>query len=444
MPYQNLLRSLSFLENLIRHRISQDLPQKEGQPQVPGELQPPIFSQEEGSTFTEFVLSQNLSVDELVVLLLALTPHIYPHFLNSIVSEYLPEGGDYPAFGGVKGTNHRGTIPTGETALYILAGHDLTRRFEVQLFFTEDHFFAQQNILHLETVKHGEPAMSGRLLLDDDYIDLFTIGKRNIPKLSTKFPAQQISTKMSWNDLVLHPHTHAQIRDLETWIKHNETLMYGWNMHNKLKPGYRALFYGPPGTGKTLTATLLGKYTEREVFRIDLSMVVSKYIGETEKNLSTLFDKARNKGWILFFDEADAIFGKRTNVRDAHDKYANQEVSYLLQQVEQYDGLTILASNFRDNIDDAFTRRFNAIIYFPKPKPAERLKLWEKAFPAEVSVQNIDWNHIAQKYDLTGSHIMNIVHYTCLQLLEKQTNVLDSHILVKSIRKEMAKEGKAS
>src|SRR6185436_18277436 len=134
-------------------------------------------------------------------------------------------------------------------------------------------------------------------------------------------------------DLVLHPNTFKHIREIENWLLYNDTL-WQWGIGKKLKPGYRALFHGPPGTGKTLTATLLGKYTGRPVFRIDLSRVVSKYIGETEKNLASLFDKAEHKDWILFFDEADALFGKRTEIRDAHDKYANQEVSYLLQRIE--------------------------------------------------------------------------------------------------------------
>src|SRR5690606_11585436 len=129
-----------------------------------------------------------------------------------------------------------------------------------------------------------------------------------------------------------------------------------WDMRQLIKPGYRTLFYGPPGTGKTLTAMLLGKEFQRNVFRIDLSQVVSKYIGETEKNLEKIFQRAANKEWILFFDEADALFGKRTSVKDAHDRYANQEVSYLLQRVEDFPGLVILASNYKNNIDKAFVR----------------------------------------------------------------------------------------
>jgi SpoVK/Ycf46/Vps4 family AAA+-type ATPase len=119
----------------------------------------------------------------------------------------------------------------------------------------------------------------------------------------------------------------------------------------------------------------------KDVFRIDLSMVVSKFIGETEKNLSQLFEHSKSKDWILFFDEADALFGKRTNIRDAHDKYANQEVAYLPQRIENHDGLVILASNFKANIDEAFIRRFQSVIYFPLPGPEERFGIWQKAFP---------------------------------------------------------------
>ena len=127
----------------------------------------------------------------------------------------------------------------------------------------------------------------------------------------------------------------------------------------------KILFIGAPGTGKKILASLIGQQSGIEVFRIDLSMIVSKYIGETEKNLELVFARAENKGWILFFDEADALFGKRTNIKDAHDKYANQEVAYLLQKIEDYNGLVILATNMKSNIDEAFTRRFQTIIRFP-------------------------------------------------------------------------------
>jgi SpoVK/Ycf46/Vps4 family AAA+-type ATPase len=204
------------------------------------------------------------------------------------------------------------------------------------------------------------------------------------------------------------------------------------------------LFHGSPGTGKTLTATLLGKYTGRKVFRIDLSTVVSKYIGETEKNLASLFDRAKNRQWILFFDEADALFGKRTSVKDSHDRYANQEVSYLLQRVEEFDGLIILASNLKANLDEAFLRRFNAIIRFPFPKESERVMIWRKSFPENVQFENsLDLPEMLGKFELAGGSIINVVHHACLRMLARgPERIILLEDVLQGIRREVEKEGK--
>ncbi len=157
----------------------------------------------------------------------------------------------------------------------------------------------------------------------------------------------------------------GQLEEINTWITGHHTVMEKWNLKRILKPGYRSLFYGPPGTGKTLAATLLGKRNQMDVYRVDLSMIVSKYIGETEKNLARVFDLAENREWILFFDEADALFGKRTSTQTSNDRHANQEVAYLLQRIEDFPGTVILATNLRSNIDEAFSRRFQSTIFFP-------------------------------------------------------------------------------
>jgi len=171
-------------------------------------------------------------------------------------------------------------------------------------------------------------------------------------------------------------------------------------------------------------------------------MVVSKFIGETEKNLANLFDRAENKDWILFFDEADALFGKRTGIRDAHDKYANQEVSYLLQRVETYNGLVILASNFKSNIDEAFVRRFQSIIHFPMPKASERLLLWQKAFPEKLQLNGLNINTLAQKYELTGAAILNVVQFACLRTLERGDVHISDADVREGVVREFNKEGK--
>jgi SpoVK/Ycf46/Vps4 family AAA+-type ATPase len=285
--------------------------------------------------------------------------------------------------------------------------------------------------------------MSGRIILQQEYVDLFTTGIASRPTFGPDFPAKLLATKMDWKDLVLDSKTAESIQDIRIWLHHNPYYLKDWGMEKNTKPGYRTLFYGPPGTGKTLTATLLGKEFGLDVYRIDLSQVVSKYIGETEKNLEKVFKKAENKNWILFFDEADALFGKRSNVQNAHDKYANQEVSYLLQRVEDFPGLIILASNLKSNLDTAFIRRFNSIIHFPMPGLAERQKLWQSCLPSQAALaEDVDLTALARKYELSGSAIVSVIHYASLQTIHKNSKIISKRDLLEGIKKEYEKEEK--
>ena len=429
--------------NYLKLLISDRLRHHFGQEQDEELLDMPPPTLDDTTTLGQFIHHHQLNREETLLLLLSLVPHIYPGFFERIIQEQLPNGGDFPEFGGAKSATYRGFLPTGETVLFIFAGTDWAKRARLMYLFSPEHSLAKEKILTLEPVAPAEPRLSGRLVLDAEYVELFTTGHVSLPNLTMRFPAEHLTTQLEWNDLVLNEQTMAQVRELESWVKHNPTLLYDWGMIRKLKAGYRVLFTGPPGTGKTMTATLIGKSTKLNVFRIDLSMVVSKYIGETEKNLSTLFEKARHKNWILFFDEADALFGKRTNVRDAHDKYANQEVSFLLQQIENYPGLTILATNFKSNIDEAFTRRFHSIIEFPLPKAPERLLLWQNGFPPQLALaEDINLSQIAQKYELNGAEIMNIVQYCCIITLTEQKEVLTLENLLRGIKREYLKEGR--
>ncbi len=285
--------------------------------------------------------------------------------------------------------------------------------------------------------------MKAPLRLSDEYLSHFTTGEPRRPDFGAHFPARYIETQLTWGDLVLHPGTRRQIEEIGTWIGHGDTLMNDWGMAAKLRPGYRSLFYGPPGTGKTMTACLLGKSTGRDVYKVDLSLIVSKYIGETEKNLAKVFDQAQHKGWILFFDEADALFGKRSETKDAHDRYANQEVSFLLQRIETFDGIAILASNQRHNLDEAFTRRFESVIFFPIPRTEERLRLWQQAFSPKAQLDEaLDLEQIANAHALSGGSIMNVVRYASLQALKDGGTVIALDAVLQGIRREYAKEGK--
>ena len=256
------------------------------------------------------------------------------------------------------------------------------------------------------------------------------------------FPAKRLSTRLDWKDLVLDPYVLGEIGEIAAWLQHQNTIMDEWGLSKQLKRGYRSLFYGPPGTGKTLTACLLGKQMKRDVYRVDLSQVVSKYIGETEKNMANIFDQAENKDWILFFDEADALFGKRTATSDSKDRHANQEVAYLLQRVEDYSGVVILATNLKANMDIAFTRRFQTIIYFPAPNVEQRQQLWENSFKLVEKEEDVDFSIIANEYKITGGSIINVLRYCSLSALRRGSNAVSMDDIQEGIKRELKKEGK--
>ena len=392
-----------------------------------------------------FIQQNKLTQDDALLLLIGIIPHVEPGLFDQYIDQTLaavPDyKGEFPRIGGTRGKNSRFFLPTGETVLFLIAGEDLSKRLQVQQLFGAEHIFWEKKVLWLEDMQNGEPPMHGRLIISPDYADLLIYGKHTSPQFSINFPAKKIAPSKTSDekqrlptleDLIIPDEAKAQLDELKGWLSYNDVLMNQYGMKDRLKKGYRALFYGPPGTGKTFAAQILGNDLNKEVYRIDLSMVVSKYIGETEKNLELLFARAEDKGWILFFDEADALFGKRTNVRDAHDKYANQEVSYLLQRMEDYNGLVILATNMKNNIDEAFIRRFNLVLKFPFPDQNQRAIIWQKSLPKnavflkktiagdppEVKDEEADIPAAMKKYELTGGNIINIVQYTCIKAIE--------------------------
>ncbi|MBS1611289.1 MAG: ATP-binding protein [Bacteroidetes bacterium] len=260
------------------------------------------------------------------------------------------------------------------------------------------------------------------------------------PAFGPEFPARRIGSKQSWNDLILSNTTMQNLNDIQVWLQNRKHIADDPKLAKAVKPGYRALFYGPPGTGKTFTASLLGQKANLPVYCIDLSLVVSKYIGETEKNLETVFRVLENEDCILFFDEADSLFGKRTSVSSSNDRYANQEVSYLLQRLEDFKGLTILASNLKGNIDQAFTRRFNSIIYFNLPGKEERMRIWQQCEPQTLKyAPQVNLNMIADRFELSGATILNSVYYAYLNCKAKGKAQLETADIIDGIRKEYAK-----
>lgn len=391
----------------------------------------------------DLVQRLQLTEDEQLVLTMAYLPVSNPEFFDLLIAEVLPEGGEFVEFGGVRGQQFRGFIPTISTALFLLAGKNAEARANAYSIFLPGATLYKKGILLPDDHRPGEPITSSRLILSSDFSTLLLTGAMPAVQFGPDFPAKHITTRMEWEDLVLHPTTSDLINDVRIWMNFHEQAHSDPILSRKLKPGYKALFHGPSGTGKTLTAMLLGKHFSKEVYRIDLSQIVSKYIGETEKNLERIFQKAEHTNWILFFDEADSLFGKRSGVQSSHDKYANQEVSYLLQRIEDFSGLIILASNFKNNIDPAFIRRFHSIIHFPMPDAAYRLELWQKSSPGNTPyAAGVKLDEIAQRYELTGASILNIVHYSALKTISSNRKEIMHEDLMEGIRKELQKEDK--
>ncbi|WP_425636489.1 ATP-binding protein [Algoriphagus yeomjeoni] len=406
------------------------------------EIPAPTFEKESGS-YARLIQRINLSAEERFLLILAAVPHIKPQMLDMFMGKNQLTQQIFTEFGGRKGKNHNGFIPTGETVLFILAGSDLAKRFKYLGLLSQETTLFKEGHLKLSDTDPDDPYLNGTLTISRDTLQEITSGTVRKPDFSADFPAQLLETEMSWDDLVLNPHTEEELREIEIWLKHKDKLLQEWGMHKKLKPGFKALFYGPPGTGKTLTTTLLGQKLGLDVYRIDLSRMVSKYIGETEKNLAKIFDRAERKGWILFFDEADALFGKRTSVSDAHDRYANQEVSYLLQRIEDYDGMVILATNLKNNLDEAFMRRFQASVFFPMPQPEERKKLWKKGFPSNVELEDrIDLQDIARTYELSGGSIIQVIQHSLLMALDQESAQVKLGDIKEGVRREYHKMGR--
>ena len=438
---RDLERELDWFATVLDARLQAYFDPRSESPAVL-DMVPPDLSQSQ-SYYAQFVQHYELTSVERLVVILAIIPHIRPQLLDVLWTSNEATSRGFTEFGGLRSNGHGGFIPTGETAMFVIAGDVLDVRFAAAQLFEGDHVFAQHQILDLATVPVGEPQLSGALTISQDYLQWFTSGIERKPRFNSDFPARRIETDLDWDDLILPASVLEQLDEVRNWILYSHRLLQEWGMIRKLRPGYTSLFYGPPGTGKTLSACLLGKHCGCDVYRIDLSMVVSKYIGETEKNLARVFDMAEHKKWILFFDEADALFGKRVNTEDANDRYANQEVSFLLQRIEDFNGVVILSSNLRANIDNAFIRRFQSVVYFPIPKPGERYRIWQHAFSPKTQLESdIDLNRIAEKYELAGGTIMNVVRYSSLKALSRNDDTILLADVEEGIRREFLKEGR--
>jgi len=255
--------------------------------------------------------------------------------------------------------------------------------------------------------------------------------------------AQRLRLDAESDDLVVPDEVKRELGLVMAWLRHGATLMADWDVARRLGVGrsLACLFHGPPGTGKTLAARVLARTSGLDLYRVDLSQVVNKYIGETEKNLGRLFEEARSANALLFFDEADALFGKRTEVKDAHDRYANLETGFLLQRIEEHEGCVILATNLHRNMDEAFLRRIHVVAEFPIPGPAERLRIWDQHIPSRRT-DDVDLEFLAQRFAIAGGDIRNAVLTGVLLAADEGVVVGMAH-LVRGLWRELRKAGHA-
>lgn len=256
--------------------------------------------------------------------------------------------------------------------------------------------------------------------------------------------AKRIKPRYTWNDIILPQEKISLLKEISSMVKYKHVVYEEWGFGGKLAlgKGISALFHGEPGTGKTMACDIIAKELEMDLYKIDISTIISKYIGETEKNLNKIFTEAESSNAILFFDEADSIFGKRTEVKDSHDRYSNIEVSYLLQKIDEYNGIVVMATNYAQNIDEAFERRLHFSINFPFPDEESRLRIWKNIFPKAMPLgDDVDLELLAKKMEIAGGNIKNIALCAAFYAAENDKMVRMEHV-TRACKREYDKMGR--
>jgi hypothetical protein len=386
----------------------------------------PVPLQWSDGAYARFVNEHALNPQERVLLLLALAQYLDPELLRILLNEH----NDFRL---VQCNKTGQLLPTGETFLRLVSPASVQERVEAHAYLGTGHLFYRKSVIDFGEVNEGMASFFGVLKLTASFRELFLYNRHNSPRFSPEFPAHLLETKLAWTDLVMNPSTAERLEEIKAFLDHGEEMRSSWGLGKHMKSGYRCLFYGPSGTGKTLAATLLGKHIGREVYRVDISSVISKYIGETSKNLNALFNTAEDKDWILFFDEGDALFGKRVDTAQADDKnshHSNQDVAYLLQRIENYNGLVIVASNLRNNMDSAFSRRFQGIVHFDVLNVELRKKYWMDNLPSKATLAaGIDLEVISRRHHLSPAAIINVINRVSLMTISKNINEIKHEYL---------------
>jgi len=380
------------------------------------------------------IAANKFSAEERLVIILALSPYVAPEVCDVFNSnkKLLLLSKACRSSEGIM------LLPTVQTALFLLAGDDVDKRVKSMLLFDTTHTFYKESIIHIGPTEGNEPAYNGVISITPTYRDLLIHGEYRPPRFSSEFPAHLLTTKLEWEDLILMPTTSETLNDVKVTLKQYEKLFNEWNMSNIMRPGCRILFYGDSGQGKTLTASLLGKLLKRPVYRVDIAATVSKYVGETNQRLEALFNTAENKDWILFFDEGDSMLGQRSKSGEgSNSHYANQEVAFLLQRIETFNGIIVVATNLRSNIDYAFQRRFDASAQFKALDFERQKQVWERFWPKKhISMEGLDIDTLIGRYPLSPASIINVIRRVAAHVSEQELKTVPPAMLVRFVQDE--------
>jgi hypothetical protein len=413
---------LTWLDTVIHIRLNAYFnPSESKGSEVPS---PPDLSDGDGY-YASLAKRHDFQTNERIVVAIALAAHFAPQMLDVFFMKNSNYDRPFTEFGGVRGKSHVGFIPTGETACFLVgAVNDLKKRLEVLQMFSERHPFRTANIIHFADIEEQEPIFSRPLSLGREFLNSI-MGSNNLHDSPS---GESMTTLLSWQDAVYASVTASALHDLITWVT-NSHVINDYIQKVSTDLGYRALFFGPRGTGKKLAAALIGKGSGVNVTRVSISSFMSKYINETEKNLTRILEAAVQKNSILLFDEADTLF-------DEHEVANFNLCEMVLHKMNAYPGLVIMTVESIEHINPAHRKKFQSQIAFPKPDAEQRLKLWQTLFNGPLSVA-VDFTLIAQEFEVTGGDIVNILRHCAILAVKKGNTAITTDEIALSIRKTM-------
>lgn len=429
---------LDWLSLVLHSRVRQYFQPGEASLQ---DFRPPELKPDE-SEYAALLFRLKATHEERLIILLALTPQLRPHLLDVFFTQNSSHPRSLSDFGGFHHTQHGGFTPTVETAIFLIAGTDLARRFEVMACFRDEHFFFRTHILPLEVAMKGEAQPRTPISVTDEFWQMITAGVAS-QSLNTQTPSRRITTQQEWKDLIGDEKMMESLLDIRLWIEHGNTLLQGWGLGKLIRPGYPCFFYGPQGTGKKFAAALLGKTTGRDVCWVDLSQMLSLPPLESEKKIAGVFSQAASLEWIIFLDGADAWLDTSLSGPGSSTGIYSREFRQLMQQIEDFPGVVILASNLQNFYDETFTRRFQSIVQFYTPDADQRLALWKSFFSGKLKISpEVNLEQIAGEYILKPASMINVIRYCALAAIRRNDEYATTADILSGIHRELMKEAR--